>query len=90
MAKRSRLWYAIPILFGLPASFGFFIAWKVGFILKKDTSDFPLKFLILGAVVSGITWTLQIIEFSLAQRDIIYNAPDIIIDTSPVLSLIGG
>ena len=80
MAQRSKLWYAIPIIFGLPMSFGFFIAWKVGFILKKDTSDFPLKFLILGAVVSGITLTLRIVEFGLAQR-MAQNLPDIIIDT---------
>lgn len=88
MGKRSRLWYAIPILFGLPVAIGFFIAWKVGFILKKDTSDFPLKFLILGAIISGVTWTFQIVEFGLVQRAQ-QNLPDIIIDNAvPLYSLL--
>lgn len=88
MGKRSRLWYALPILFGLPISLGFYVGWRFGFILKKDRSDFPLKFLILGAVVSGITWTLQIVEFGLLQRNNMYNAPDIVITSSPLFSLL--
>jgi len=88
MGKRSRLWYAIPILFGLPVAIGFFIAWKVGFILKKDTSDFPLKFLILGAVISGITWTLKVVEIGLVQRFVQRQLPDIIFDTVPIYSLL--
>lgn len=88
MGKRSRLWYAIPILFGLPVAIGFFFFWHFGIIFKKDRSDFPLKFLILGAIISGITWTLKVVEIGLVQRFVQRQLPDIIFDTVPIYSLL--
>ncbi len=78
---RSKLWYILPIFFGIAGGIGAWIMLRVGFLVKKDNTDFPFKLLVLGLIVSGITWTIQVVWFGLEQR-MAQSLPDIIIDTT--------
>lgn len=93
MGKRSKLWYILPLFFGLGGGTTAWFMLKFGILVKKESgkffsfTDFPFRLWVLGVIVSVIFWTLQIVEFGLAQRAQ-QQLPDIILDTIPVYSLL--
>ncbi len=74
MGKRSKLWYILPLFFGLGGGTTAWFMLKFGILVKKESgkffsfTDFPFRLWVLGVIVSVIFWTLQIVEFGLAQR----------------------